>query len=1035
MNDAPLIDVLWIVFSATLVFLMQPGFMCLESGLTRSKNSINVAVKNLADFSFSVIAFWSVGYAVMFGTSQAGWFGSTFFFHAFDKGSFPTAFFFFQLMFCGTATTIFSGAVAERMKFSSYLIVAGFLAIAIYPVFGHWAWNGLGTGKLTGLLGSRGFIDFAGSTVVHSVGGWIALAALLVIGPRKGRFPQDGPPREITAFNLPLSILGVMLLWVGWFGFNGGSTLTLDESVPAIIVKTTLAASTGAASCIMYIWFKTGLPKVTALINGTLGGLVAITASCHCVSAMDAAIIGIVSGLVCVVVEQLLFRFKIDDAVGAIPVHLGCGIWGTLAVALFGDANRLGTGLTFWGQCIVQVEGIIAAFLVAFVIPCFFIRRVDRIWPMRVSPKEEEDGLNVSEHGATTELHNLLTAMDYQSQTGDLSIRVPVEPFTEVGQIATKYNHVMNSLESASGKIENQYALYRELFDSCPLGILMVDNQGKVVDVNKGFSTLFGYSPEELLGKQDLSTLMPDYLIEEAKAALASVLNGKTLKRETTRVDKAGRLVDVLLFMYPIRIHDEIHGAYSIYSDIRHRKEFEAQLSHQAFHDALTGLPNRMLFFDRLATAVNRKNRKKEYSFAAMMLDLDRFKSINDTLGHHIGDTFLVTASNRIKACIRDTDTVARLGGDEFGIILEEFKHLREVVNVTKRIMKALAKPVVIEDIEIRSSASVGIVLKTGVYDDAKSVMRDADIAMYRAKEVGRACFKVFNNKMHYQVVKENELERELHSAIVNGELLVYYQPIVTVQETALIGFEALVRWNHPTRGMVSPDDFIPVAEETGQIIAIGQFVMKEACRQLAKWQNMSSNNRHLTMSVNVSAKQFQNTKLVKFVGDVLKEHDLPPECLKLELTESTLMKDAKSSIKTMEELKSMGIRIVVDDFGTGYSSLSYIQRFPIDGLKIDRSFISGGAQVENPKIVRTIIALAKSIGVKVVAEGVEEQVQLELLRSANCEYAQGYMFSKPLNKEEVVKWFGMGKNMIIDNAARMIRQRLEAAAERIISI
>ena len=1117
-----MLDVFWIVFSASLVFLMQPGFMCLESGLTRSKNSINVAVKNLADFAFSVIGFWAVGYAIMFGFSRAGILGGSGFFFSFDQGAFPTAFFFFQVMFCGTATTIFSGAVAERMKFSSYLVIAGLLAVGIYPVFGHWAWNGLETGEMTGWLGSRGFVDFAGSTVVHSVGGWLALAALLVIGPRAGRFPQNGPPREITAFNLPMSILGVMLLWFGWFGFNGGSTLALDGSVPGIIAKTTLAASTGAASCIFFTWYTTGLPKVTALINGSLGGLVAITACCHCVSSVDAALIGMVAGLVCILVEHLLVRFKVDDAVGAVPVHLGCGIWGTLAVALFGSAERLGTGLSVWGQFMIQAEGIVAAFLIAFVIPYFVIRSIDRIWPMRVSGEDEKKGLNVSEHGATTELHDLFEAMDYQTKTGDPSVRVPVEPFTEVGQIAEKYNHVMAALEQASSKIETvfrsasdaivtfaadthrilhvnpsawrmfgfpgpaamvgcsvtdlfavpeeggrqsvaarlfshshvelegvrqkgrsfpvegivtvsgeaddsfyvgtfrdiskrkaaeakivqQQAFFRELFDSSPLGIMMVDTRGRIVDANEGFKTLFGYTPGEIHDRRDLALLVPDHLLEEAKTSLSSVLKGKTITRETVRKDKNGRLIDVALFLYPIRVNDEIRGAYYIYSDITQRKEFETQLSHQAFHDALTGLPNRALFFERLASAVRRKKRKKDFVYAAMMLDMDRFKSINDTLGHQVGDAFLVTVADRLKGCIRSTDTVARLGGDEFGIILEDCRHLCEVVDVAKRIVKDLENPVTIEGNEIRSSASVGIVLKTLNYEDAESVMRDADIAMYRAKEIGRACFRVFNNKMHTKLVRESELERELRSAIGNGELEVYYQPIVTVRETDLVGFEALVRWNHPVKGLVSPAEFIPVAEETGQIIEIGEFVMRESCRQMAQWQALSPASKNLSVSVNVSAKQFQNSKLTRFVETVLEETGLAPKSLKLELTESTLMKDARSAINTMEELKNMGIRIIVDDFGTGYSSLSYIQRFPIDGLKIDRSFISGGAETESPKIVRTIIALAKSIGVDVVAEGLEEQKQLEMLRDVECELAQGYMFSKPVDGQAATRQF-----------------------------
>ena len=1138
MNQPSLLDVFWILFSASLVFLMQPGFMCLESGLTRSKNSINVAVKNLADFCFSVLGFWAIGYALMFGTSRMGLLGESGFFFSFDQGPFPVAFFFFQVMFCGTATTIFSGAVAERMRFSSYLVIAGILSVAVYPVFGHWAWNGLETGTLTGWLGRRGFVDFAGSTVVHSVGGWVALAALLVIGPRKGRFPTQGPPREITPYNLPLSILGVMLLWFGWFGFNGGSTLTLDGSVPAIIAKTTLAASAGAATCIFYTWFKTGLPKVTALINGSLGGLVAITANCHVVSSVDAAVIGAVSGFVCIFTEQALIQLKIDDAVGAVPVHLGCGVWGTLAVALFGDARLLGTGLGGWAQLSIQVQGIFAAFMVAFFFPYFIIRGLDRIWPLRVTDAEEEHGLNVSEHGATTELHDLFETMDCQARTGDLSLRVPIEPFTEVGQIASRYNQVMGALEITSSKMEavfrsasdaivtfaadtyrilqvnpsawrmfgfegpaamidrpvtdlfdisqnggrqslvkkllshglaefsaargqgrpfpvegivtvsgmadesfyvgtfrdiskrkaaetaiqQQQAFFRELFDSSPLGILMVDPQGSIVDANQGFTTLFGFEADEIRGRSNFTLLVPKHLIKESKAFYSSVMRGKTISRETVRRNKAGRLIDVALFVYPIRVNGAIGGIYYIYSDITQRKEFESQLSHQAFHDALTGLPNRLLFFERLTSAVRRQARRSEAAFAAMMLDMDRFKAVNDTLGHQLGDNFLVTVADRLKDCIRSVDTVARLGGDEFGIIVEDFHHPREVVEVAKRIMEKLEKPVVIGGNEIRSSASVGIVLNTHLYDDAEAVMRDADIAMYRAKEFGRARFKVFNRKMHTRILRESELERELHRAIEKRELTVHYQPIVSVLDTSLQGFEALVRWENPQSGMISPAEFIPVAEETGQIIAIGEQVLEEACRQMVQWQELFPQNREMTVSVNVSAKQFRHIRLVKLIEEVLGKTGLAPHNLKIELTESTLMKDARAAVKIMEEIKRMGVRIVVDDFGTGYSSLSYIQRFPIDGLKIDRSFISGDDSDESIKIVQAIIALAKSIGVDVVAEGVEEASQLDLLRLADCDSAQGYMFSKPLAGEVMTRW--LHEKLATDSSRRSSEQR-----------
>ena len=1101
--------------------LMTPGVALFYGGMVRRKNLLSTLMMSFVCLGLVGILWIFFGYSLAFGADKGGFIGGLDFIGLRNVGQDPSstyattiphlAFMVFQGMFAIITVALITGAVVERIKFSTLPVFSALWMTLVYSPVTHWVW---GSG---GWLAEMGVLDFAGGAVVHITAGISAMALVLILGKRRG-FPHDA----MEANNIPMVVIGAGLLWFGWFGFNGGSTLSLNGSVPGIIAKTTLAASTGSAACLFYTWYRTGLPKVTALINGSLGGLVSITANCHCVSSLDAAIIGIVSGLVCVYCEQWLLRFKVDDAVGAVPVHLGCGIWGTLAVALFGDATQLGTGLGFWAQFGVQIEGVVAAFLVAFVIPYFVIRRIDRIRPMRVSREEEEKGLNVSEHGAATELHDLFEAMDYQTQTGDLSVRVPVEPFTEVGQIARKYNQLMHALELASSKIEavfrsasdaivtfatdthrilhvnpsawrmfgfagpaamvgcpvsdlfgereadgrkavaakllshthvefsglrqdgrrfpvegivtvsgtggdsfyvgtfrdisgrkaaaakieRQQAFFRELFDSSPLGIMMVGARGLIVDVNERFSAMFEYAPEELRGGRDAALLVPEHLIEEAKAYLGSVLKGNTIIRETIRKSKTGRLLDVALFIYPIQVNDEIQGAYYIYSDITQRKEFETQLAHQAFHDALTGLPNRVLFFERLATAVQRKKRKKRFNFAAMMLDMDRFKAINDTLGHHIGDAFLVAVADRIRACIRNTDTVARLGGDEFGIIIEDFNHLREVVDVATRIIQVLEKPLVIENNEIRTSASVGIVLRTGGYTDAEAMMRDADIAMYRAKAIGKGCFKVFNDKMHTQVVRESELERELRAAISNGELTVYYQPIVSVRDTALLGFEALVRWNHPVKGLVSPVEFIPVAEETGQILAIGEFVMKEACRQMAQWQKLMPDKSHLTVSVNVSARQFQSVKMPKFVEAVLQETGLAPQCLKLEITESTLMKDARTSINTMQALKNMGVRIVVDDFGTGYSSLSYIQRFPIDGLKIDRSFISGGSQTENPKIVQTIVALAKSIGVDVVAEGVEEQKQLEMLKTVECEYAQGFMFSRPIDGDEATRRF-----------------------------
>ena len=454
MVDKVMLDTAWVLLCAGLVFLMQAGFTCLESGLTRSKNSISVAIKNLTDVSVSVVVFWAIGYALMYGASAGGWVGMTGFFPSIGyEGSRAAPFFLFQAMFCGTSVTIISGAVAERMRFLGYLVLALFMSLLIYPLFGHWAWNGVVAGAATGWLGRQGFVDFAGSTVVHSVAGWAALAAVLYIGPREGRFPATEPPRTIQGHNLPVSILGTLLLWVGWFGFNGGSTMAMDERVPGILTNTLLAGAAGMVVALMLGWRWRGLPDVKLGLNGSLAGLVAVTASVHAVSTSSAVIIGASGGLVMLAVDYLLERWRIDDVVSAIPVHAGAGIWGTIAVAVFGNPLLLGTGLSPWAQLKVQLLGVAVCGVWAFGMGYLLLRLLNCVMPLRVTLEDERRGLNIAEHGASTELFQLLTDIERQARTRDISQGIRVEPFTEVGQIAEHYNQVMEILEHSRAEL------------------------------------------------------------------------------------------------------------------------------------------------------------------------------------------------------------------------------------------------------------------------------------------------------------------------------------------------------------------------------------------------------------------------------------------------------------------------------------------------------------------------------------------------------------------------------------------------------
>jgi Amt family ammonium transporter len=476
------LDIAWILICAALVMLMQAGFSCLESGLVRSKNSINVAAKNFADFCLSSAIFWLFGFGVMFGVTANGLFGTSGFLFGDTTNPWLMAFFIFQLGFCGTATTIVSGAVAERMRFGGYLLVATIISAVIYPVIGHWVWGSAAGIKPGGWLEQMGFIDFAGSTVVHSVGGWISLAAIIIIGPRIGRFGSKRTP--IHGHDIPIVTLGVFLLWFGWFGFNGGSTLGLTPEVPSIIVNTTISGAFGGVVAMALSWRFDDHPDVTVIMNGSLAGLVGITASAHIMTPLSAVIIGSIAAVVMYVVTLLLERFEIDDVVGAVPVHLSAGIWGTLAVAIFADPEKWGTGLGRWEQLVVQATGVGATFVWAFGVGFVLLWLINRWVPLRIDPRGERTGLNVAEHGASTEILDLLTDMDAQRRANDYSQPVNVEPHTEIGQIAQQYNRVLADINTEQTRREAVTEDLKQQTNSLQLlqGTADAANRAKTID-------------------------------------------------------------------------------------------------------------------------------------------------------------------------------------------------------------------------------------------------------------------------------------------------------------------------------------------------------------------------------------------------------------------------------------------------------------------------------------------------------------------------------------------------------------------------
>ena len=454
-NTYNALDLIWVLVAAGLVFFMQAGFTMLESGLVRAKNSYNVAVKNISDLIVAVLSFWLVGFALMFGVGATGWYGSSGFFGKLLQSPHDYAFFLFQAMFVGTAATIVAGAVAERMKFNAYVIVSVGISVVIYPISGHWIWGSALTGESQGWLEAQGFMDFAGSTVVHSVGGWVALAGVIALGARKGRFDDKGVPQDIPGHNLLLATLGVFILWFGWFGFNGGSTLAADHAVPKIILNTILAGCAGGLSALLVSWVASGgLVCVERALNGILGGLVAITAGCAFMEPPDAIWVGLIGGLCVYGAEYLLLHWmKLDDPVGAIAVHGFGGVWGTLAVAVFGTPDQL--NLPFAEQLWVQIKGILSVFVWAFGMGLLVFYLLRQFHDLRVSETEEDLGLNVVEHGARTVWLDTMKTMQQIIENGDLTVRAEIERGTEAGETAIAFNVLLDRFQNSVRMMSN----------------------------------------------------------------------------------------------------------------------------------------------------------------------------------------------------------------------------------------------------------------------------------------------------------------------------------------------------------------------------------------------------------------------------------------------------------------------------------------------------------------------------------------------------------------------------------------------------
>lgn len=588
-------------------------------------------------------------------------------------------------------------------------------------------------------------------------------------------------------------------------------------------------------------------------------------------------------------------------------------------------------------------------------------------------------------------LHDIMQKKDY-------SIRAEKNSHDELGDLTDLINGLLRTIEFENHSLKSITERFRKLASLSPVGIFQTDKNLNFIYVNQRWRDIHGISAEIPLLDHWLERFSPEKR-QEMDSALANLID----KQESLHFESELKLPNHTQAWIQIRIstlHDnqgDLLGYIGAVSDITELKEAQLKMEILALYDPLTGLANRRLFLDRLEKAVISVQRTNS-SMALMFLDLDQFKRVNDTLGHDAGDLLLVEVAHRLRANVRESDTISRIGGDEFTILLTDVHHASDVVIVAEKILAALSKPMYLKGQELHTSVSIGITLTPSDSSSVNTLMKNADLALYRAKELGRNNFQFFSEELNRSVLEHLEIEKELNEALELDQFYLVFQPKVNLADLKIRSMESLIRWKHPKKGLIEPNKFIPIAEETGQILAIGRWVLEKSCQMTKELLSEKILPEDGTVAVNLSARQFTDPELLQNIQTALAKSQLPAHCLTLEITESILMQDVENAITTMQQIKDLGIHLVIDDFGTGYSSLAYIKRFPIDGLKVDRSFVTDIPEDQNDMaITAAVIAMAHKLNISTVAEGVETTAQLEFLRNNFCQEGQGYLFSRPL--------------------------------------
>ena len=612
----------------------------------------------------------------------------------------------------------------------------------------------------------------------------------------------------------------------------------------------------------------------------------------------------------------------------------------------------------------------------------------------------------------TSPLRLLAITISNIIQRNDFSIRAKKNHDDELGHLADIFNELLSKIESEHSSLKSSEEKFRKLTSLSPVGIFQINPEGEITYVNQRWREINNIKHQEPDLQVWFSNIHPEDAPALNKLWHRLVTEHEDMSCEVRLIAKNGSLSWV--YIQATSLHSKegtLLGFLGSVSDISELKKAQIQMENLAFYDPLTSLANRRLFKNRLAKAVKSVQRNNN-SIALLFLDLDQFKRINDTLGHDIGDALLKEIARRLDHNVRENDTVSRIGGDEFTILLTDVNNTKDVRIVADKILHSLSRPFMLNGQEIISTVSIGITMTPEDSIEPNTLMKNADLAMYRAKELGRNNFQFFSEDMNTAILHNLEIEKELNIAIKRNQFILMYQPKICIANNTITGVETLVRWRHPEKGIIPPDNFIPIAEETGQIIKIGAWVLEHSCHEMGALIREGLMPKNAKVAVNLSAKQFSDPNLLQTVLDILIQSKIDPLNLELEITESIIMDDVEAAIEIMEAIKSKGIHLAIDDFGTGYSSLAYLKRFPIDVLKVDRSFVSDIPKDKTDMaITSAVIAMAHKLSMKVVAEGIETQEQLDFLRENNCDDGQGYLLSRPLTLPQLHHFLVINQN------------------------